>query len=244
QLLDIFKDQFRSYIESSQFDEKIKNNLKLITFSDEYLIQQNNLHTLWKQITLCMYKKDFPTLYEKISKKMTNTFFKKSNILYYYKNFQIQYIVEKNCDRTVKITERSSYTLVRPNKEAFEWDFSYTSNKEDIYFEETTMNINIVNMKKNIIVNSDDKIEIENDLYLKITSNLSGHLEYHIEREIVTVQDTFFDKIRSFGSDRIIDDLSILIKNSEEVEVQFHPLGDNKFYHNSVFSSNEKAFIN
>src|SRR5690606_40141443 len=30
QLLDIFKDQFRSYIESSQFDEKIKNNLKLI----------------------------------------------------------------------------------------------------------------------------------------------------------------------------------------------------------------------
>src|SRR5690606_2909883 len=82
QLLDVFKDQFRSYIESSQFDEKLKHNLKLITFSDEYLTQQSNLPTLWKQITLCMYKKEFPALYDKISKKIRNDFFVKSNISY------------------------------------------------------------------------------------------------------------------------------------------------------------------
>ena len=30
QLLDVFKEQFSNYIESSQFDEKLKHNLKLI----------------------------------------------------------------------------------------------------------------------------------------------------------------------------------------------------------------------
>lgn len=244
QLLDVFKDQFKNYIESSQFDEKLKHNLKLITFSDEYLTQQANLPTLWKQITLCTYKKEFPSLYDKISKKIRNDFFVKSNISYYYKNFQTSYHLEKNCSKSIKITERSSYTIVRPNDEEFSWDFGYTGNKNDIHKDKIEFNINVLTTGVKIKANIKDSKELDDDFIIKITSNLSGYTEYHIERHIEIIQDIELDRIRVFGSDRIIDDLSFKVTTDEFVNATVHFLGKNKFYHNGAFDSDVKAFIN
>lgn len=244
QLLDVFKDQFRSYIESSQFDEKLKHNLKLITFSDEYLTQQSNLPTLWKQITLCMYKKEFPALYDKISKKIRNDFFVKSNISYYYKNFQTNYHLEKNCEKSIKIIERSSYTIVRPTDEEFSWDFGYTGNKNDAFKEKIKFQISVVTTGAKISADIKDSKEKDDDFTIKITNNLSGHTEYHIERYIEIIQDITLDRVRVFGSDRIIDDLSFKVTTDEYVNATVHFLGKNKFYHNGAFEDNVQAYIN
>ncbi len=244
QLLEIFKEQFNQYIESSSFDEKIKNNLKLITFSDDYLIQQNNLPTLWKQITLCMYKKEFPTLYEKISKKIRNDFFIKSNISYYYKNFQVNYYLEKNCDKSIKVTERSSYTIVRPNKEEFEWDYAYRGLINDEYKKEIKFQANITTTGEILNADFSNASEIDEYFTLKISKKLSGYTEYHIERHAVTIQDIELDRIRVFGSDRIIDDLSFKVENDKDVNATVHFIGNNKFYHNGAYDSDVKAYIN
>nr|WP_199162302.1 hypothetical protein [Elizabethkingia sp. ASV34] len=244
QLLEIFKEQFNQYIESSKFDEKIKNNLKLITFSDDYLLQQGNLSTLWKQITLCMYKKEFPSLYDKISKKIRNDFFIKSNISYYYKNFQISYYLEKNCNKSIKITERSSYTIVRPTKDEFEWDFGYKGSVKDEYKKDINFKANITTTSTSIEANFDNAEEFDEYFTIKIKSKLSGYTEYHIERHITIIQNIEVDRIRVFGSDRIIDDLSFIVKSDSNVNTTVHFIGNNKFYHNGAYDENVKAYIN
>ncbi len=244
QLLEIFKEQFNQYIESSSFDEKIKNNLKLITFSDDYLIQQNNLPTLWKQITLCMYKKEFPSLYEKISKKIRNDFFIKSNISYYYKNFQVNYKLEKNCDKSIKVIERSSYTIVRPNKDEFEWDYTYRGLIDDDYKSQIKFQANITTTGEILESDFKDAKEVDEYFILKISKKLSGYTEYHIERYAVTIQDIELDRIRVFGSDRIIDDLSFKVESDTDVNATVHFIGNNKFYHNGSYDTDVKAFIN
>lgn len=244
QLLDIFKEQFQNYIESSKFDEKLKNNLKLITFSDEYLTQQNNLPTLWKQITLCMYKREFPSLYDKISKKIRNDFFVKSNISYYYKNFQINYHLEKHTENSIKIIERSSYTIVRPNDEEFSWDFAYTGNKNDNFKDEIKFNINVLTTGLTIEADIQNSEEIGDDFIIKIHNNLTGHQEYHIERHFEIIQNIDIDRVRVFGSDRIIDDLSFKVTTDEFVKATAHFIGKNKFYHNGTFDETTMAYIN
>ncbi len=84
-MLKVFKEEFHEAIDSSKFDDKLKNNLKAITFSEEYLLEQGNLNSLWEKITLCVYRKEFPQIYEKVKKQIKNDFFKKTSISYYYK---------------------------------------------------------------------------------------------------------------------------------------------------------------
>lgn len=244
QLMEVFKVQFNDYIESSKFDDKLKQNLKLITFSDDYLIQQNNLPTLWKQITLCMYKKEFPSLYDKISKKIRNDFFVKSNISYYYKNFQINYYISKNCDKSVKIIERASYTIVRPTTDEFEWDFGYRSLASDEYNKEINIDIKISTTGVEFKAGFENAIIENQNFILKVSNKLSGHLEYHIERTTITVQNIELDSVRSFGSDRIIDDLSFKVDSDKNVKTGIHFVGNNKFYHNGAYDNNVNAFIN
>lgn len=244
QLLEVFKDQFNEYIDSSKFDNKLKDNLKLITFSDEYLLQQGNLPTLWKQITLCMYKKEFPLLYDKISKKLRNEFFVKSNISYYYKNFQISYFVEKNCDKSVKITERSSYTIVRPTTEEFSFDFTYRALENDDFVKDVQFIVNVITTGHSFKADIKNAKKDDGHYEFKIENKLFGHLEYHIERIVTTYQNIELDRIRTFGSDRIIDDLSFTIDSDDKVKVTAHFLGKNKFYHNGAFEDGVEAYIN
>ncbi|GEM_PF-1946144 len=245
QLLEIFKSQFNDYIESSRFDEVLKNNLKIITFSDDYLTQQSNLPTLWKKITLCMYKNEFPAIHEKIAKKIKNEFFAKATISYYYKNFDISYEVS-NVDGTnlVKTIERASYTIVRPSKDEFDWDFGYKCPINKTLNSEMNISATVLTTGQSLSMDDVDNLSNEKDFIIKLCSKLSGHLEYHIERTITSVQDISEDKVQSFGSDRIIDVLSFNIMSDKNIEVFPHIIGSNKFYQNGVFKAGEQAFIN
>jgi len=189
QLLNIFKEQFCEYIESSRFDEILKKNLKLITFSDEYLIKQSNLLTLWKQITLCMYKRDFPTIHEKIAKKIRNEFFAKTTISYYYKNFHINYEVSLVGTNLVKTVERASYTIVRPTKEEFNWDFGYKCLLNGSLNEQMDIRAKVITTDQTLSMDDIQDLSDENNFVIMLSSKLSGYLEYHIERTITTVQD-------------------------------------------------------
>ena len=243
QLLEVFKEEFHEAIDSSEFDNKLKENLKAITFSEEYLLQQTNLASLWEKITLCVYRKEFPQIYEKVKKQIQNDFFKKSSISYYYKNFQLNYNISLD-GKHLMISEKASYTLVRPNKEEFQWDFGFSYKITDD--EKTTININgkILTCDKIIEPNDISHPESETHVIKKVTKTLSGHLEYTIERHIDIIQNIEVDNLHAFGSDRIIDDLTVNICHDKSIEAYFTPVNNQKFYHNGAYAESEKAFIN
>lgn len=245
QFLGVFEKEFNKVIASDAFDRKLEKQLKQITFSEEFLIEQSNLPELWETVTLCKYKQQFPELYPKLKKKVDNELFMSDNISYYYKNFQINYEIKLLDDNYVEVMERASLTIVRPNKDEFNWDFGVTfddSEDENIKYD---LSFVIKNVNGIIFEKSDIKERCKPGLINKyVTKKLKGQLEYHIERNIKLVQDLRVDRQFSFGSDRIIDDISLRIKHCDKLSVFFTTVNKNKMYHNGAFKDNELAYIN
>lgn len=245
QFLGVFETEFKKAINSTDFDKKLEAQLKQITFSEEFLLDQSNLPELWETVTLCKYRKQFPAIYPKLKKKINNQLFTENNISYFYKNFQNNYNISLIDGKYAKIIERTSLTIVRPNEEPFEWDCKvfYTDTEDQNI--KADISFNILN-SRDFKQNKNDITEGKDDGFaskeIKIT--LSGQLEYHIEREIMLVQDIEIDRVFAFGSDRIIDDLSLKIEHSEDLNVIFETVNGNKMYPNRASNDNEISYIN
>lgn len=245
QFLGIFEEEFKRVISSKDFDEKLEKQLKQITFSEDFLIKQSNLPELWETVTLCKYKQQFPGLYPKLKKKIDNELFITDNISYYYKNFQINYDIELIDENYVKVTESASLTIVRPDINEFEWDFGVIFDDTEDENIEYDLSFDVKNMDDVEFDESDIKTRNRPGLINKyVTKKLSGHLEYHIERRIELVQDLRIDRQFSFGSDRIIDDISLRIKHCDKLSVFFTTVNKNKMYQNGAFYKDKLAYIN
>lgn len=248
QFLGVFEVEFNKAISSDKFDQKLKKQLTQITFSEEFLLQQSNLNEIWKKVTLCKYNKQFPELYHKLQKKIDNELFSEGNISYYYKNFQIHYSINTLEDKSnhIKIVERSSFTIVRPSNEKFLWDFGVTHLKTENQPEtQSKLSFDIKNddlfkFDKSMIKIRDRSEKLVNH-YIEV--ELSDKKEYHIERCIELVQNLDDDKEFSFGSERIIDDISIEIEHGPELEIFFSTVNKNKMYENGAFDRSN-TYIN
>jgi hypothetical protein len=245
QFLGVFEKEFNKAIASDAFDKKLEKQLKQITFSEEFLIEQSNLPELWETVTLCKYRQQFPELYPKLKKKIDNELFLSDNISYYYKNFQINYEIKLLDDNYVEILERASLTIVRPNEDEFDWDFGVTfddTKDENIKYD---LSFKVKNVESIKFDKNDIKERTKPGLINKyVTKKLKGHLEYHIERNILLVQDLRIDRQFSFASDRIIDDISLRIKHCDNLSIFFTTVNKNKMYHNGAFKDDELAYIN
>lgn len=245
QFLGVFEKEFNRAISSDAFDKKLEKQLKQITFSEEFLIEQSNLGEIWRTVTLCKYKQQFPDLYDKLKKKIKNELFITNNISYYYKNFQLKYDIELIDDDHVKITESASLTIVRPNTEKFQWEFGlYYEELEDKIFNPTLFFE--VNNVEDIKFDKDDIKIIKEPFFHKkyISREFSGVLEYHLDRKIESFQNLKSDRAFAFASDRIIDDISLKIESCDKLNVFFTTVNDNKLYKNGALPNDDLAFIN
>lgn len=233
QFLGVFQEEFKKVVLSKEFEDKLEEKLTQITFSEEYLLEQSNIESIWETVTLSRYNKQFPELYDKLKKRIINQFFKKNNILYYYKNFQITYSIEMDqADRNiVHITERASYTIMRPNLEEFEWDFyvSYLNTKGKF---DHIIEFNVTNLDEVSCTEQDVSIVQNISGLVTVTASKKFHdrKEYHVERMVRVSQDLNEDRVYSFTSDRIIDDLSFKVQLCNRLNVFVSPAWDVKFY--------------
>jgi hypothetical protein len=245
QFLGIFEKEFKKAISSKEFDQKLEKQLKQITFSEDFLIKQSNLPELWETVTLCKYRKQFPDIYPKLKSKVNNELFSNDNISYYYKNFQLSYTLSLEDEIYVRIIEKATLTIVRPNREVFEWDFGVVNMLDKDERITSLLKFNVKNMNGMEFDYNDINEDIKEGFVNRfIKKNLSGKLEYHIEREINSVQNIEKDRVFGFGSSRIIDDISVRIQHSKDLNVYFEAVGGNKYYHNAAFDEDDKAFIN
>lgn len=243
QFLGVFEKEFRKVVISSEFEEILEKKISQVTFSEEFLLDQSNLDEIYKKVTLCMYNKQFPELNPKMEEKVNNDLFKKNVIEYYYKNMQSHYEIKLLENGLVAITDKSSYTVVRPNNDKFEWDVTATyldDNKSS-----SKIHVNVINME-NRDFNDDNATIFSKDGFInkRLSLELSGRKEYHIERTIEAIQDIDKDRVFSFGSDRIIDDLSFSVKHCEKLGVYVEKIWYNKLYPDNSKGKNDIAFIN
>jgi len=243
----IFKKHFKNVIISKEFDEILTKKLDILTFSNEHLLKQNNLEEIWKKVTLCKYEQKFPELMNKLKDNLENELFFENNLTCYYRNFRTQINLELLENNIVKITEISSFSIVSNSRKSFEIDFWISSNKKDQ--KEIYTKIVPEKCKINGVLFDDKLKEVESDVeepnqaIKTYRFELNGNKEYHIERSVEMTQKISEDRVFSFSSSRIIDDMSIHIQYCDRLDVFFSSVGKNYFKEDNQILTG-KSYIN
>lgn len=244
--MDVFGKNFKKIILSKEFEQVLSSKIDALAYSKEHLIKQNNLADIWQNVTLCKYEKEFPKeLYDKLKKKLNNDLFSTSSLSYYYKNFQINYNIKMIDDEHIQIEERSSFTIMRPTDEPFNFDFYHRRKKDES--DKTKFECSFKTKNQDEIkfeISDPEEDSVENEIITSYKKELSGHKEYHIESYNKSINELDKDRFFTFGCSRIIDDLTINITHDSDLCVIFKQNSKDKLYHNGAFEENILAFIN
>lgn len=240
--LAFFKKQFSDLIRSDDFSTVLSEKMKELALSDEYLLARNDLEEIWTRVTVCKYQQKFPELTEEIQKKIENDLFLEQSLSYYYKNFrlQINFSIE---DNIVKITEISSFTVISHTTEKIEINFGTTSpvvDEGEIYTRFIPEGCKCDGMPLMLSTGDGQNIgnnNIVSDVIFK--APLEGSKKYIIERQVEMTQNINDDRVFTFSSSRIIEDLSLNLKYDDKLNLFFSPVGKNVFHKDNQLRSLE-----
>lgn len=249
--MNVFKKNFEDIIISDNFKNLISENIEKLAYSEEHLLKQGNLNDIWETVTLCKYKKDFNEIHLKLKKKITNDYFDSGSISYYHKNFQVNYKIDLIDNDHLKIEETCSFTIVRPNKEKFNFEFKHKNiiikdNDKD------TVEVGLISADFSVRKEGEyvleeikkDTKEIDGYIVTEMFQELKDKKEYHIEGKVVMAQNLNDDREYGFGSQRIIDDLTVSIEHDPKICVIFSPVGKDRIMKNGAFPNVEHSYIN
>jgi len=233
-----FTNKFKDILLSNEFENQLTKNFEILTFSQENLNKQPNLDKIWKDVTLCKYEKHFPQLMEKLRDKIENDLFAENNLSYYYKNLRLQVKFELLENDIIKITETSTSTLISNTDAEVDIEFFVTSHEND----SDNVYTKIIPSKTKIngeafgetFFNDSNPIK-EGEYFKKIFKHqLIGKREYHIDRCIEMKQKLQEDRMYSFSSSKIIDDIYINLVTCEKLSIFFSPVDKNVFVKDNI----------
>ena len=233
-----FSAKFKEILLSNEFENQLTKNFEILTFSQENLNKQPNLDKIWKDVTLCKYEKHFPQLMEKLREKIENDLFAENNLSYYYKNLRLQIKFELLENDIVKITETSTSTLISNTDDEIDIEFFVTSHEND----SDNIYTKIIPSKTKIngeafdedFFNDSNPIK-EGEYFKKIFKHqLVGKKEYHIDRCIEMKQKLHEDRMYSFSSSKIIDDIYINLVTCDKLNIFFSPVDKNVFVKDNI----------
>jgi hypothetical protein len=229
--LAFFKRQFTELIKSKAFNDVISDKMKDLALSDDYLLQRNDLENIWKRVTICKYQQKFPELSQEIGEKIENDLYLERSLHYYYKNFRVQINFTLEGD-IIKIVEIASFTVISSSTDKIEVNFGTTSDIEDndaIYTRFIPEFCKCDGKKLELKTYMENEIGDISANYTRFKAELSGKKKYIIERQIELTQNITDDRVFTFSSSRIIEDLSINLKHDNNLKLFFSPVGKNVF---------------
>jgi hypothetical protein len=238
--LKLFKDQYKKIVMSDEFNNLLGSKLDAFAHSTEYLekLDLHQLKELWKDVTLSKYKSSFPSIYEDLKLNLENELFLKANTSFYYKHFYVEYDIslDKVDDKVVNVTYKTKYTIIRNTINEFQWSFWKISNKNN---QNDSSLETIIDIDGDEIFNSrkaewevDKDFNSETEVNLECREILKGKKQYHVTKTSTYKQNIELDRSIGFGSGRIIDDLFVTIKYSNDLDVFFSKINKNYFIKN------------
>jgi hypothetical protein len=229
--LAFFKNQFTEIIRSPDFADVLSEKMKDLALSDSYLLQRNDLEEIWKRVTICKYQQKFPELAAEIESKIENDLYLERSLSYYYKNFRIQLNFTLEGD-VIKIVEISSFTVIANSDEKIEIAFgttSFTKDSELLYSKFIQEGCTKDGLPLTLQSVNEDELGLESDYCIRFKAELSGKKKYIIERQVELTQDINVDRVFTFSSSRIIEDIAINLKHDSNLKLFFSPSGKNIF---------------
>lgn len=200
--------------------------------------RQPNLDKIWKDVTLCKYQKHFPQLMEKLREKIVNELFEENNLSYYYKNLRLQVKFELLSNDIIKITETSSSTLICNTDDEIDIEFfvtSHESDNENIFTKIIPSKTKINGKPFDEDFFTDINPIKEGEYFKKIFKHqLKGKKEYHIDRCIEMQQQLQKDRMYSFSSSKIIDDIYVNLATCNKLNIFFSPVNKNLFLEDNI----------
>ncbi|HAU54821.1 MAG TPA: hypothetical protein DCW66_16850 [Sphingobacterium sp.] len=223
----IFKKNFHKMILSEEFDNLLIDKFKILSLSDEYLLNRSDINDIWARVTSCRFAKSFPNLSEKIKFQLQNDFFDDKMLKYYYDNFRIQINIELIESDIIKITEISNFKLRATSKEQIDLEFKISAIEEDggkiytkLVTEECKVNGCEIEFTESSLIGNKSKV---------FALTLNGSQDYLVERKVEMTQDLKIDRAFSFSSSIIIDNILIDINTCEKLQYFFSPSNKNYF---------------
>lgn len=230
----IFKENFKKIVLSEDFDKTLTKKFDSITLSNDYLLTRSDLKDIWARVTLCKYEQQFPQLKNSIEHLVENDLYNESSLSYYYKNFRTQFKFELISEEVVLITEITSYKIVTSSKDKINFDFWLSYDDEEKSSDRSSkFKLEYLNIDQKSIDLKPSNKELEKPSIYKThtayTYHLEGNHEYFIERKTSIYQNMVIDPVFTFFSARLIDTLTIKIKNCENLNIFFSPIDKNVF---------------
>ncbi|MEL4306719.1 hypothetical protein [Joostella sp. CR20] len=227
------KKKFKDIILSKEFDSVLSKKLEIMAYSKEYLKEHANIEDLWRKVTLLKYETEFPAIYSKLKDIVSNEFNEK-NTSFYYKHFTMEFDLKLHSNNNdIEFEINTTFTIVRPNKEVFEWTFDHEVLTELLDTEKSNA-IKVYNLdpgkeKEFEPFNKDVSPSRDGFSVVRLVYELKGKEEYHIKHKRIFTQDINKDRYYGFGSKRILDDLKVSIKHCDKLSVFFTNVNNVRF---------------
>lgn len=234
----VFKKNFQKVILSDEFDLLLKDKFQILALSDNFLLNRTDIQDIWSRVTTCQFEQAFPELKNSIVKKLENDFFNDKMLTYYYNNFRIQINLELLDNDVVKITEVSNFEVKTKAVDPIHIDFRISSLVKDdeiIYTKLIEEDCKLDGKKMDL----SELTSINESKNIKTYSvQLFGNTSYILERKVEMTQNLNDDRVFSFSSSIIIDNMTVNIKLCDKLNIFFSVVGKNKFSNDNHLGDN------
>ncbi|URM37159.1 hypothetical protein [Flavobacterium anhuiense] len=238
----IFETEFEKLFKSKNYGGQIESAIQSITLSKEYFANQARIKDIWKDVTLCMYQKQFPELHDKISEALDNDYY--NNLEYYYKDEKVEFKITSVDDNYIKIEQSVVYFLKRPDASPFNWKFGFSHLNNNDHPREIEIEFLNSDTKYNPELHlKEEEINGGKDIMKTINVPLSGQQEYRIKRRLVEIQNFKADRFWSFKNAKIVDNLNISIDFGKDLNVLFVESNSKQKFTTLRDFPNSKTFI-
>ena len=234
----LFKKNFQKVILSDEFDLLLQDKFQVLALSDKFLLNRTDIQDIWSRVTTCQFEQAFPELKNSIVKKLENDFFNDKMLSYYYHNFRIQINLELLDNDIVKITEVSNFEVKTQTVDSIYLEFKISSDAndgEEIYTELVKEDCKV---NYNEMILSETTTIKDNINTKEFKAELKDSLNYIVERKVEMTQNLSNDRVFSFSSSIIIDNMFVDIKLCDKLSMLFSPVNKNRFEHDNHLGEN------
>ncbi|MCG2616978.1 hypothetical protein LZZ85_21960 [Terrimonas sp. NA20] len=232
QFMGFFKEEMHKIVKSSQFNEQLQDSFNNVLYSDEFLQNRSDIEDIWKRVTRCYFKSEFPhEVSDKINEKLSNIFFHNNNISHFFRTCIMTINVSLDEHGFLSIEEITESKMIRNNTDPFQYDFCYyvkrlSETDQKSFIEIYHFSVDGKTMDLASITKNETTV---NRIQEKLDVKLEGKKEYNLVIKSRLTYNIDLDNIYTHYNQRAVEYMRVEINYSANLSTYFLPIGNEKF---------------
>ncbi len=232
QFMGFFKEEMHKIVESSQFNAQLQNSFNNVMYSDEFLQKRSDIEAIWKRVTRCYFKSEFPNeVSDKINEKLSRVFFHNNNISHFFRTCIITLNISLDEDGYLHIEGTTESKLIRNSTNPFQYDLRHYVPKRSEDDQKSLIDIHHFSVDGNPIdlaplKKAEDK---QNRLQEILDVKLEGKKEYNLIIKSRMSYSIDLGNIYTHVNERAVEYMRVEVNYSPNLQVCFLPIGNEEF---------------